>query len=248
MARYPNGGIPRDQLILLGSGTDSNGYWEHLATPGTAQKHFALVALGYEASGRELRISSGWNVYRPIPAQKDAKRDACARGRCQDAATPGFSSHGGEYQGADALAIDYSNWSYVFGSREAFYAACRAVGLVPGVFDWEPWHVIDRDPYRPVAGKVTAPLKPIETGGIRMYLFNGVSNPNQYYLATYDGRTLKVRPTLGVEAKILLGAVPAIPRGQLYDDEVIDLCAQGGYEFKDGVGYYDGVPSYFPAS
>ncbi len=44
---------------------------------------------------------------------------------------------------ADVAAIDFDNGPWVFGSVDAFYAACREVGLVPGVFDWESWHVID---------------------------------------------------------------------------------------------------------
>ena len=68
------------------------------------------------------------------------------------------------------------------------------------------------------------------------------------YLASYDGRVLKVRPTVGVEATALIAAQPPIPRVQLTGDQVVDLCAQGGYVFKNGVGYYDGVPSYRPGS
>lgn len=97
-----------------------------------------------------------------------------------------------------------------------------------------------------LAGLGSHPFTP-PTGGT-MLLFNGVSAPDVFYLAEYEGRSLKVRPTVGVERKLLLGAEPRIPRGQLTDAEVIDLCAQGGYVFdaKRGVGLYDGVPGYTP--
>lgn len=93
----------------------------------------------------------------------------------------------------------------------------------------------------PSGGSTPLPIpSPLNTeGGIGMpVLFNGVSNPAQYYIAEYDGRTLKCRPTLGVEAKLLLGARPTIPRGQLTDAEVVELCRQGGYEFKNGKPVY----------
>ena len=113
--------------------------------------------------------------------------------------------------------------------------------------DRDPIPVID-SVFSGLASVGSSPLPiPIpQTGDADMLLFNGVNNPTQYYLAIHDGRALKVRPTLGVEAKLLLGAEPRIPRGQLTDDEVVDLCAQGGYVFQDGVGYYDGIPSFYP--
>lgn len=147
MSRYRNGKVPEHALILLADGTNQDGYWQHLLPAGTLRKHQALVTLGVERSGRVLTITPGWNGYRPLAAQHTARTNACKRGRCGDAATPGTSSHGGEYQGADAIAIDYSNWGAVFGTRQAFYDACRQVDLEPGVFSWEPWHVIDRDPW-----------------------------------------------------------------------------------------------------
>lgn len=150
MSRYKNGQVPDGALVKLASGTNGDGYWEHLLPPATVRKHQSLVGLGQERRRRTLTITTGWNGYRPLPAQRTARTNACARGRCGDAAFPGSSSHGGEYQGADAMAIDYGNWSWVWGSREAFYEACREVGLVPGMFSWEPWHVIDRDPWAAV--------------------------------------------------------------------------------------------------
>lgn len=150
MSRYKNGQVPDGALVLLASGRNGDGDWEHLLPPATVRKHLALVRLGQERRGRTIAISAGWNGYRPLAAQHTARKNACARGRCGDAAWPGSSSHGGEFDGADAMAIDYGNWLWVWGSQKAFYAACREVGLEPGVFSWEQWHVIDRDPWAAV--------------------------------------------------------------------------------------------------
>jgi hypothetical protein len=139
--------VPDHALVFLGAGVNADGHWEHLLPAGAVRKHRALVELGKQRRGRTLTITTGWNGYRPIAAQRVARANACARGRCGDAATVGTSSHGGEYQGRDVFAIDYSNWAWVWGTQAAFYAACREVGLEPGVFSWEPWHVIDRDPW-----------------------------------------------------------------------------------------------------
>ncbi len=97
------------------------------------------------------------------------------------------------------------------------------------------------------AGVGSRPFNPpVMTGVADMFLFNGVSAPTQFYLGTYEGRRLKVRPTLGIEAKVLLNAAPTIPRAQVTDDELVDLCAQGGYMFDaaTGTATYDGKDSY----
>jgi len=72
---------------------------------------------------------------------------------------------------------------------------------------------------------------PILKGVSNMLLFNGVSNPGQFYIGVYDGRTLKVRPTLGIEAKVLLNSQPPLPRAQVTDVELVELCRQGGYVY-----------------
>lgn len=99
------------------------------------------------------------------------------------------------------------------------------------------------------AGSGGIPFPNPTTGGIDMFTFYPEGAPDQLYLATYEGRVLKVRPTVGIEAKMLRGAAPKIPTGALYPSEVIDLCAQGGYVWVAAKGYgtYDGVPSYFPS-
>ncbi|MBB3158210.1 hypothetical protein FHS07_001906 [Microbacterium proteolyticum] len=151
MARFRNGELPGELLIEIGSGRNEDGEWKHLLPRSTARKVARLIKIGEERRGRTLAITPGYNCYRPRLWQKLARQQACARGRCNDAAVEGTSSHGGEYQGRDSIAIDFANWLWVWGSREAFYAACREVGLTPGVFDWEPWHVCDfDDPFRDV--------------------------------------------------------------------------------------------------
>ena len=65
-----------------------------------------------------------------------------------------------------------------------------------------------------------------------MFLFNGVSVPGQFYIGAYRGKVFEARPTLGVEAKALLAAIPQIPRVQLPDADMIELCRQGGYVAK----------------
>lgn len=159
MPTYKNGSIPRGALISFGSGHDKDGrFYEWLLPPRTYRKHRALVKLGVEHSGRTLRPSVGYSCYRPLDEQHYARR---VHGNY--AAAPGTSSHGGDWAGpptgwakVDAAAIDYSNYIEVFGSEEAFFDACRQVGLVPqGIwppaFPREAWHVIDLDnPYGPL--------------------------------------------------------------------------------------------------
>lgn len=146
MTKYRNGQIPASALIKIASGTNGDGYWEHLLSPSQKRKHDALVARARKRTGRTLKITSGWNAYRPLEPQWTAKRKYGS-----GAAWPGTSSHGGTYKGADAMAMDYGNWSWVYGGdRAAFFADCRAVGLDPGVISNESWHVIDRDPWAPV--------------------------------------------------------------------------------------------------
>lgn len=159
MPTYSNGYIPASALVSFGSGYDKDGrFYEWLLPPRTYVKHLALVDVGRQISGRTLRPSAGYSCYRPMHEQHYARQ---VHGIY--AADPGKSSHGGDWSGpptswklVDAAAIDYSNYIEVFGSEEAFFAACRSVGLVPqGIwppaFPREAWHVIDMDnPYGPL--------------------------------------------------------------------------------------------------
>ena len=138
MAKYPNGRIPKDTLVHLGG--------DHYLTQATALKWEALVNLVKRRHNVTLRITPGPNAYRDYAGQVEAKRKATEAGRPMDAATPGTSSHGGEYQGRDSMAIDVYNWGAI--GRAAFYTAARESGFEPGYFSWEPWHIIDWEPYK----------------------------------------------------------------------------------------------------
>lgn len=137
MPKYRNGFIPESELVLI----ERN----HPATRGTAARWAALQADVLKNEDIELRITGGENAYRSFAGQQHARQAACAAGRCNDAAVPGFSSHGGSLAGRDSGAIDVSNWALL--GKDKFYAYCRRNGFEPGYFDWEPWHIIDWDPY-----------------------------------------------------------------------------------------------------
>lgn len=146
MTKYRNGYVPLSALIKIASGTNGDGYWEHLLSPSQLAKHNALLALAKKRTGKTLAISSGWNAYRPYAAQVAAKKKYGS-----GAAAPGYSSHGGVYNGHDAMAMDYGNWGSVYGwNKSNFFADARAVGLEPGRISSEPWHVIDNDPWAAV--------------------------------------------------------------------------------------------------
>lgn len=146
---WRNGYIPESDLVIFRRGrnaTDGDWYWG--LTPATYARHLALVARAKARTGRTLEPGDGWSTYRPYAAQVIARRIHGIY-----AAVEGTSSHGGYWEGRETLAVDYSNWSWVYGGdRAAFYDDCRAVGLTPGMIEPrrgypdEPWHVIDMNP------------------------------------------------------------------------------------------------------
>lgn len=171
--RYANGRIPDAVLITFGSGYSAGeGNWTHRLSAGTYAKHKDLVQRAKQRTGKTLQITAGNNAYRDFEAQVYARK---MHGR--GAAVPGTSSHGGWWEGQNTLAIDYHNWSYVYGgNREAFYEDVRAVGLSPGLisvprgYPDEPWHVVDLDPWRAVpSGGGSTPIEKI--------LEDAMSNP-----------------------------------------------------------------------
>ena len=153
MPAYRNGEVPAGLLVTFASGWLPNeGTWKHQLPPATYRKHLALVALAKLNAGRTLKVSEGWGAYRPRHIQEYAKKIHGIY-----AATPGTSSHGMFWEGRQCAAIDYGNWSYVYGgNRAAFYRDVRAVGMVPGLispargYPDEPWHVVDLDPWAAV--------------------------------------------------------------------------------------------------
>lgn len=114
--------------------------------PGTAAKHDRLVALAQAEYGWTPEVSGPDDAYRTLAVQIEYKR---LYGR--NAAEPRHSSHGGSFDGFEAGAVDYWNWSDV--EVDAFFDLSRRAGFEPGYFmgqngrPWEPWHVIDRTPW-----------------------------------------------------------------------------------------------------
>lgn len=161
MPRYANGQIPRDLLVSIGEGTDDNGAWEFLGSPGIIARYFEAKDYALRKWGKTFGIRTGWNIYRPLQIQKEARTRACLQGNCLGAASAGSSSHGGSWNGADALAIDIDprelSWAQV-------WEACRAAGFLcgaitqqtSGIVGGEPWHVIDQDPWRAVPAATPA--------------------------------------------------------------------------------------------
>lgn len=137
MARYANGQIPLRELVAVGP--------KQYLTPGTAARWATMVADGKRLHGVTLRISKGENGYRSYAGQVEARRYWTDRGKPGNAAYPGTSSHGGVFRGRDAMAIDVGNWAVI--GQAKFYALARKHGFEPGFFDWEPWHLIDWNPW-----------------------------------------------------------------------------------------------------
>lgn len=149
---YPNGQIPRSELIVTASGTNEDGYWEHQWTPGTLAKWRALVADVHAHEGVTLYVTPGWNVFRPLHSQYAAKAKYGP-----NAAAPGFSSHGGFYNGRECMAVDVANWGQL--GRAVFYHYASKHGFVVNEFDWEPWHIIDYSPRAVPAGLNVTPIE-----------------------------------------------------------------------------------------
>lgn len=133
MARYPNGRIPDHELVRLGV--------EHYATPATAQRIKNLVADVKAKEGFTLEVTGGPNIYRSLKWQ-NFYWDVLPY---PQAAYPGTSSHGGEYQGRDAIAVDFNNWAIL--PRQKWFDYARKHGFTPNIFSWEPWHIVDFNPW-----------------------------------------------------------------------------------------------------
>lgn len=163
MSTYKNGKIPDHLLIRRG---------DFLLTAGTWAKFDDLVERVKNRTGVTLRISTGSTVatrgagaFRTYTMQVLVKAYWTVRGKSRMAAYPGTSSHGGEYKGADALAIDITNYGQV--PLHVFFEEGRNAGFQMGYFDgkngkpYEPWHIIDRNPYRKVPSTAGGNAKPI---------------------------------------------------------------------------------------
>jgi len=156
MVRYQNGQVPYSVVsVVLATGTDQNGYWEMRATPATAARWKYAKQLCQQWYGRPIYIRTGWNIYRPLHIQQQARDRACAVKRCNEAAVPGYSSHGGNWNGRDCLAIDVEpnglSWAQI---DKAMVAAGFSAGLITQAISGrpggEPWHYIDFNAFGPV--------------------------------------------------------------------------------------------------
>lgn len=152
MPRYPNGQIPKKVLVKFGT--------EHWTTPGTLARWNALVADVKKNEGVTLRITGGPNAYRDLEWQKFYWLTL----PYPQASYPGASSHGGAFRGKDTMALDVDNWAAI--GKAKFYAYARKHGFEPGFFSWEPWHIIDWNPWvvpKPSGGGSTPKPEPKPT-------------------------------------------------------------------------------------
>ena len=154
---YPNGEWPEHLFVELGRGWDEYGEYRHLAPVGTAARWRELARLAYEKYGVTLRITAGWNVYRPLHWQRVYRADLGIW-----AAVPGMSSHGMTYQGRACCAIDVNNWRDLAPWDHSlawarFVALCKIVGFTTNfVTPEELWHIGD---FAPLTIPVFAPVK-----------------------------------------------------------------------------------------
>lgn len=161
MVRFANGRIPGGRLVKIGSGADVNGYWEHQISPATLRKWQTALDYARRKWGKVMRVSTGWNCYRPIAIQADARRRAEANGEPNSAARAGWSSHGGTWVSwkhtggfwVDAMAIDVVQQQLTWAQVDE---AMRYAGFLVGAITKdiagmdEPWHYIDLDPWAAV--------------------------------------------------------------------------------------------------
>ncbi len=143
MSRYSNGKLPASELVQVGTPTQ-------VTTRATAQRWGNFVEDARRTYGWVPRITPGENAYRDYDTQVRTKAWACNQGNCGLAAAPGFSSHGGEFEGRDAMAFDVAHWQEVGWAK--FKTLAERNGFTVGWFSSEPWHIIDFAPFTMPAG------------------------------------------------------------------------------------------------
>ena len=159
---YANGGIPYSVVsVVLGSGTDENGYYEFRGTPAFAARWAAAKAYALRTFGRTIYIRTGWNVYRPYNIQVIARNNACASGNCDGAAVAGSSSHGGNWAGRDCLAVDVDpnglSWDQVDEAMGFVGFSARLITeAMSGIPGGERWHYIDFNAFGPVPAELSS--------------------------------------------------------------------------------------------
>lgn len=183
MPAFSNGYVPYSVVsVVLASGTDENGYWEFRCTPSFAARWAFAKQYALARFGRTIYIRTGWNVYRPIDSQKVARTNACAAGNCAGAAYPGSSSHGGNWNGRDCLAVDVDpnglSWDQVDEAMEAAGFSARMITeAMSGIAGGERWHYIDFNAFGAVPSFESStpfpPARPQEDDPMLMLIIGG---------------------------------------------------------------------------
>lgn len=135
MGGFTNGRWPLSMLVHLGGSI--------YLPAGTAARWLWMVALAYATYGVRLRITPGWNGYRPYDVQVEYREELG-----EYAAWPGTSSHGLIYRGRLVAAIDVQNWRDLADTERVawarFVALCESAGFtVDFVTPRELWHIGD---------------------------------------------------------------------------------------------------------
>lgn len=170
MVTFANGEIPYSVVsVVLATGTDSNGYWEFRCTPAFAARWAQAKRNAERMFGRTIYIRTGWNIYRPLGVQVNARKRACDSGNCAGASVPGYSSHGGNWGGRDCLAVDVDpnglTWDQVDQAMEAAGFSARLITeRMSGIPGGERWHYIDFNAFGPApAGTETGEFDTMAT-------------------------------------------------------------------------------------
>lgn len=148
MPRYANGQIPYTALVKFGAGFSNGEAYEWWTSPASLARLNQLIRLGRDKYGVTLRVTPGWNAYRPLDVQKRYRARLGIM-----AAVPGFSSHGGSLNGSDCLAFDIGNWADLAPGNPSlawarFVALCKAAGFTTDfVKPREQWHTGDFNPW-----------------------------------------------------------------------------------------------------
>lgn len=150
MARYPNGQVPRSELVEF-----EGDLW----FPGTLARWKTARQRIQDRTGVRLTISppayGASNVYRDLAGQQSARTALGIQ-----ASIPGRSSHGGVWsgqtrghsglstwvEGVESGAFDVWNWAAV--PWDIFREEMERVGLIVDItVPREQWHVVDLDPW-----------------------------------------------------------------------------------------------------
>jgi hypothetical protein len=196
MVRYANGRIPDSELVSFKSGGES-----FRSTPASVRRWLNLVADCQKLYGVTLTITSGPNAYRSYASQVAMKLKYTLQGKPMQAAAPGTSSHGGNYNGTytgyvrkDSSAFDVNNWQSIGWTK--FSALAHKHGFSTNVVQpKELWHIVDFNPWTmPASTKpeqvptpAPLPIPPIEEKDE-----DDMANPSQvHYVEAVTGNVIR---------------------------------------------------------